>query len=311
MATVFNKKVPEGFEEPTQLPDSEKQAKTWQIENYRWWEENPMRYDWADSIGAKEFTREFFSEIDRRFFENAHEYLKDKNNLPFNEFVGFKTLRDRDVLEIGAGLGSHAQLLAEHAKSFCGIDITDYAVRSTRKRIELFGSKADILKMDAEKMEFPDSSFDFVWSWGVIHHSANTRKVLEEIYRVLRPGGKAVIMVYHRGWWNYYLTGFLRAFATGDLFKHKSLAQSVQSHTDGALARYYSCAEWRRLTGDLFDIEWIETRGPKSDVILLPASATKRLLMHCLPSSLSLFLTRLLRMGTFLISSLRKVQTSL
>ncbi|MBK7629848.1 MAG: class I SAM-dependent methyltransferase [Ignavibacteriales bacterium] len=58
-----------------------------------------------------------------------------------------------------------------------------------------------MLKMDAEALQFEDNSFDFVWSWGVIHHSSNTRKILEEIQRVLKPGGEAIIMVYHRSIW--------------------------------------------------------------------------------------------------------------
>jgi ubiquinone/menaquinone biosynthesis C-methylase UbiE len=63
--------------------------------------------------------------------------------------------------------------------------------------------------MDAEHLAFPDASFDFVWSWGVIHHSSNTWQIVGEIQRVLKPGGTAVIMVYHRGWWNYYVWGML------------------------------------------------------------------------------------------------------
>jgi ubiquinone/menaquinone biosynthesis C-methylase UbiE len=69
-----------------------------------------------------------------------------------------------------------------------GVDITDYAVKSTRDRLRLMGLKGDIIRIDAEHMGFPDNSFDFVWSWGVIHHSSNTENVLREILRVLRQG---------------------------------------------------------------------------------------------------------------------------
>ena len=51
---------------------------------------------------------------------------------------------------------------------------------------------------NAEILSFEDESFDFVYSWGVLHHSPNTRKCFDEIYRVLRPGGKAKIMIYHK-----------------------------------------------------------------------------------------------------------------
>jgi len=91
---------------------------------------------------------------------------------------------------VGVGCGSHAQLLAPpRAGSYTGIDLTDYAVECTRRRFWAIGLDGRIQQMDAENMEFPDASFDFVWSWGVIHHSSDTRKALAEITRVLRPGG--------------------------------------------------------------------------------------------------------------------------
>ena len=59
--------------------------------------------------------------------------------------------------------------------------------------------------MDAEHLEFPDETFDFVWSWGVIHHSANTEAIIREIHRVLKPGGEARVMVYHRNSINFWI----------------------------------------------------------------------------------------------------------
>jgi len=304
----LKKETVAGFNGPNKLPESEAEAKLWQQKNYLWWQENPMRYDWKDEIPAEEFSKDFYLEIDRRFFGNAEEYLNgQKNSPPFDEFVHFSDLKNKDVLEIGVGNGSHAQLLALSSEEFAGIDLTDYAVKSTRERFKIFGLKGDIRKMDAEKMEFPDNSFDFVWSWGVIHHSSNTRKVLEEIKRVLRPSGKAVIMVYHRGWWNYYVTGLLRGLINSDFLRGKTLVESVQLNTDGALARYFSFSDWKRITKDLFKIEKMETRGPKTDIILLPPGEIKSFLMKALPMPLSRFLTREMRMGVFLISRLHKL----
>ena len=97
------------------------------------------------------------------------------------------------------------------------------------------------LKMDAEALQFEDNSFDFIWSWGVIHHSANTRKILEEIHRVLKPGGESIIMVYHRSIWSYYIaSGFIQGILLGKLFKYGSLKNLVQNLTDGFTARHYS-----------------------------------------------------------------------
>jgi len=293
----FEKKIPKGFKKSISLPGSEDEARVWQEENRRWWNENPMRYDWNSKIKPEEFSKEFYQEIDSRFFSNAEEYFPaDKK--PFDFLIDFSSLVNKDVLEIGVGSGSHAQLLAENAKSFIGIDITDYAVNSAKKRFEIFNLPGKIIKMDAETLDFKDNSFDFVWSWGVIHHSSNTEKILKEIKRVLRPGGEAVIMVYHKGWWNYYFMGIVKGVISGELFKTKSLHKTVQFFTDGAIARYYTISGWRFLMRNILKLNYAAVFGPNSDALRLPRSV---------PHAIAGFFTHNLRMGSFLVSRLKKV----
>ena len=218
---------------------------TWQQQNRSWWEANPMRYDWNERIGANENSREFYEEIDRRHFFDAAQYTPPQTQ-PFDELVPFDRLEKMDVLEIGVGNGSHAQLIAPHCGSYTGVDITEYAVSSTRRRFDLFGIEGTIVQMDAEQLEFPNNSFDLIWTWGVIHHSANTEQILRKMRRVLRPGGQAVVMVYHRSFLYYYLfNGFFRGIICGGLLKTRSLHKLVQLSTDGAIARFYSPSEWR------------------------------------------------------------------
>ena len=297
--------TPSGFVEPTMLPRSKEEAAEWQEANYAWWETHPMRYDWKEKLPHAEFSKEFFLEIDRRFFSNAKEYLLWRE-IPFDTLIDFGSLKKKDVLEIGVGNSSHAQILAQHSKSFTGIDITDYAIKSNLQRFNIFNLQGKILKMDAEKLAFPDGSFDFVWSWGVIHHSSNTERILKEIWRVLRPGGEAIIMVYHRGWWNYYFTELVRGIVSGELLKTSSLHTSAQLHTDGALARYYKISGWRALVKNLFAVEWIKIMGPKTDVILLPEKL-KAIVMKIIPNNVNKFFTNRLKMGSFLVSKLKKL----
>ncbi len=299
-------KLPSGFSNPTELPDSETTGE-WQNQNRSWWENNPMRYDWGDRIPAEEFSKEFYEEIDQRFFFDASRYMPPKNR-PFDEIIPFADLATKDVLEIGVGNGSHAQLIAPHCKSYTGIDLTDYAVKSTSKRFEVFGLKGGIRQMDAEKLEFPDASFDFIWTWGVIHHSANTGRILQEMHRVLRPGGRATIMVYHRSFlYHYIATGLFRGILQGGFFKGRSLHELEQLHTDGAIARFYRPAEWRALIESKgFTLEMEMIKGQKSEVFLLPASRFKERLMAMLPNALSRFITNTCRQGSFLITTIRK-----
>lgn len=299
----FKKDLPRGFNAPTELPRSRREENEWQSANYSWWESHPMRYDWEEELGVREFSREFYERIDDRFFRNAAEYLK-RMPIPFGELIDFEGLKNMDILEIGVGNGSHAGLLARYAKSFAGIDLTDYAVKSTQKRFEVFGIGGTIRKMDAERLEFPDESFDFVWSWGVIHHSSSTEKILREIRRVLKPGGKAVIMVYHRGWWNYYVTETIYGIVSGNIFRTGSLHGSVQLHTDGALARYYTFSGWRKAVSGLFNSQKMETFGPKTDILLLPGGKIKSVVSKIFPNWLNRFLAHDLKMGSFLVSRL-------
>jgi len=302
--TASQKTVPMEFSGPTVLPDSAERRRTWQELNRAWWQSHPMRYDWKQRIEHPDFSKEFYEEIDRRFFADARAYMPWKR-VPFDALIDFEGLADQDVLEIGVGSGSHAALLARHARSFTGIDLTDYAVRSTSSRLRSFGLPDSVVQMDAEQMSFPDRSFDFVWSWGVIHHSSDTRTVLKEIARVLRPGGRAVTMVYHRNAWNYYVIGGLvHGLLRGRLFETGSLHRTVQLQTDGALARYYSAAEWRSLAEEFFAVERIRIYGSKAEVVPLPAGRLKQVVMRSLPPVVARFFTNTCRWGQFLVSEL-------
>lgn len=297
--------APKNFDSPEKLPTSSDDAKKWQQANRTWWEQNPMRYHWKEKVPAEQGSKEFFDEIDRRFFNDAKCGIPSKA-IPFDSLIPFDDLKKQVVLEIGVGSGSHAGLIAPRALSYTGIDLTDYAVKMTTSRMKLLGLTSVIKRMDAEKMEFPDNSFDFVWSWGVIHHSSNTSQVLNEIHRVLRPGGKAVIMVYYRGWWNYYVFGVLWGIFRGDLFRTRSLSRSTQEHTDGAFARYYSKSSWVALASRQFSVSNVSVSGNKADLFPLPAGSIKNLMMKFTPNVIVSFMLRKFNMGSFVISNLRK-----
>ena len=126
-----------------------------------------------------------------------------------HDFAKFSEGRNQDILEIGVGMGTdHSEWANSKPKSLTGIDLTPRAIQHTKKRFKLFGLKSDLKKGDAEKLPFLDSSFDLIYSWGVLHHSPNTETAIKEVYRVLRKGGIARIMIYHK----YSLTGYMLWF---------------------------------------------------------------------------------------------------
>ena len=307
---------PRDFDSPVVLPRTAEQNREWQETNRSWWENHPMRYDFSESVTPAEFTKEFYEEIDRRFFSDVRTFMP-WDQIPFDPLIDFQALGKKDVLEIGVGNGSHAQLISLYAGSYTGIDLTDYAVKSTTKRLELLDAtrpstaailpKPSVIRMDAEQLDFAENSFDFIWSWGVIHHSANTRKIVEEIHRVLRPGGTATVMVYYRNFWNYYIfAGLFAGVIQGTLWKTKSLHQTRQKFIDGAIARYYTIPEWRSLVSDLFSVEDVKICGSKSELLPLPSGKFKTRLQSMIPNSLGRLLTNQCRMGMFLVSTLKK-----
>jgi SAM-dependent methyltransferase len=259
-----------------------------QTESRRWWDANPMSYDWHKTIIPAEGTREFYEEIDRRFFSSSSFYRDPLPSArPFQRWIPFDLLRGKRVLEIGCGLGSHAQLMSEAGCNLTCIDLTDRAVENTSRRLNLCGLPADVRRMDAEEMGFADDEFDFVWSWGVIHHSAHTERILEQVYRVLKPGGEFRFMVYHRpSLSGLYSLG--RGFFAGKFFQGMSARQVLSFYTDGYLARFYTRRELRDLLLHC-GFARIETRvlGQKTELLPLPGKGAlgslKRVLLRAIP----------------------------
>jgi hypothetical protein len=113
-------------------------------------------------------------------------------------------------------------------------------------------------------------------------------------------------MVYYRSWWNYNVSGLLRALSEGQWRKVTRLHHVSQSATDGAIARYYKPSEWLAETRDLFTMDSTEIHGLKSDLVLLPHGRLKQFLMNLIPDALARFMTRHLRMGSLLVAQMRK-----
>jgi len=120
-------------------------------------------------------------------------------------FAEFEASTGKRVLEIGVGLGADHQRFAEAGAVLSGIDLTNRGVEITRRRFEKLGLKSDLQVGDAEQLAFPDNTFDSVYAWGVVHHSPDTQRTVREILRVLKPGGEARVMIYHK----YSLVAFM------------------------------------------------------------------------------------------------------
>lgn len=113
-------------------------------------------------------------------------------------FAEFEKWKDQKVLEIGVGLGADHELFCRNGADTYGIDLTIRAVEHTNNRLNALGLKSNIKQGDAENLDFLDETFDCVYSWGVLHHSPDTQRAVNEVFRVLKRGGIANVMIYQK-----------------------------------------------------------------------------------------------------------------
>lgn len=126
--------------------------------------------------------------------------------MPLAELAG------KTVLEVGPGAGGHSALFAKHGAHMTSLDITPARARATEAKFRLMGERAEqchAINGDSENLPFADASFDIVYSNGVLHHTLDTEKAIAEVHRVLKPGGRAVIMLYCKSSWHYWINMFL------------------------------------------------------------------------------------------------------
>ena len=243
------------------------------------WQAHPCGTKFADAEAGS-----------RKFFElvTQHRYQKEWHIPAAAGFAGSKDLR---VLEVGCGLGTDGAQFAQAGAEYTGVDLTQAAIDLAKRHFELLDLRGAFRVADAERLDFPDNSFDVVYSHGVLHHTPDTAGAVREIHRVLRPGGKAVVMLYHRNSYNYRINiSMLRRagvhllrWNSGLKLVHRVTGESedslreharelktkpeylnseefLSSNTDGAgnpLARVYSRSEAR----DLFrDFARVKTR---------------------------------------------------
>ena len=244
--------------------------------NRSWWSLNPMTYDWRGEIDLEPRTKAWFAEIDRRFVDASRPYLTDRR--PFDRIMP-DNLHEQRVLEIGCGMGLHSLELARRGAEVHAIDLTEKAVEATRARMKEFEVDADVRQADAEALPYRDRTFDLVWSWGVIHHSARTTRVVREIARVTKPGGQARVMVYNRqGTAARYI--LLRHYLLGGEFLRHSSDETLWRWTDGYTARYYHQEQFEDLFRGFFEDVSSVLLAQEVDTVPLPRRARSLVAPH-------------------------------
>jgi SAM-dependent methyltransferase len=161
------------------------------VEAEDFWSESQPGFRFS---GHQPGTPEFFDEVERHRYEL-------EPHIP--EVVQFERWGDRDVLEVGCGIGTDGARFARSRATYTGVDQSDRAIGLAQRRFDLEGLAGQFQSCSATDLPFDDGSFDLVYSHGVIHHIEETEQAVDEIHRVLRPQGTALVMVYHQDSFNY------------------------------------------------------------------------------------------------------------
>ena len=176
------------------------------------WQANPLC---ANGISHPLGSREFFE-----VYNGQREEIESvEYSYRLHEYKNFK---DKKVLDVGCGNGYVLSKYATEGAEVFGVDITQASVDLCNKRFGYLGLKGHFQVADAQAIPFPDDTFDCVCSMGVLHHVPDTQKAINEIYRVLKPGGRLIVMFYHRNSAKYKLK--YRVFSW---FSGKSMEQLV------------------------------------------------------------------------------------
>lgn len=158
------------------------------------WDANPCQSKLSDQRER----RQYFDEISYKRYHGREWHI------PI--IAKFKEFRDKDFLEVGCGIGTDGLEFAKHGARYVGIDLSPKSLALAKERFELFNVRGVFQTVNAEeRIPFPDNSFDHIYSFGVIHHSPKTEAIVDEMYRVLRPGGTFTIMIYNRSSINYHI----------------------------------------------------------------------------------------------------------
>jgi len=165
----------------------------------------------------------------------------------------FADHRGEAVLEVGAGMGTDLVQFAANGAHCTDLDLSSGHLEHARRNFALRHLEGRFKHGDGESLPFEDNEFDLVYSNGVIHHTPDTQGVIAEMLRVVKPGGKAIIMVYAENSWHYWnrivldqgiVNGDFESVSPGEIM---SRSVEISSQEQRPLVKVYTAARLREM----------------------------------------------------------------
>ena len=224
----------------------------------RFWSDNPMIHPGNDFNWHNATPEEIYAHVEGLLRSEKGTHFQGPDGPILDNFIDYSSLRGATVLEIGYGVGWLLNELSKVAEDVQGIDLSEshFSLSSHRFRDT---PNVHVKVASAEAIPFPDGHFDFVASFGLLHHAESDQRCYDEVYRVLKPGGRAFLMLYRKGgpkyWWQkMFKQGLLKV----GLFRHgfdvaafiNSITDAYEEDSPGApISRHYTRRDLRRLLG--------------------------------------------------------------
>ncbi len=148
-------------------------------------------------------TREYFDQVEQR------KYFVEPHIPPFADFPRWK---GKKVLEIGCGIGTDSINFARAGADLTVLELSGETLAICKKRFEVFGVRARFLTGSVEELSsiVPVERYDLIYAFGVIHHTPNPRRGVEEIMKYMGPGSELRLMLYAKLSWKNLLIAIER-----------------------------------------------------------------------------------------------------
>lgn len=220
-----------------------------------WWENHPFTWgiskesrDLVGRIDPSKMNLDYFEEVERKFRKHTRGGAQEDGQPLFSKLIDYAWIKGKKILDIAVGSGFSMIAFIKGGGNVVGIDITEFAIDQTKRNLACRGLTGEAIKMDAQKMSFPDASFDFANAWGCLMHMPDTQQAINEIYRVLKPRGMAFAYMYNRSSWPFWFNIiFLRGILLGKLITYRfDIDRLTSRYSDGfsvggnMLAKFYT-----------------------------------------------------------------------
>jgi len=153
-----------------------------------YWNAHPHGVEYAEQQNLEPGTSAFFEHIRPCMSPYRFPWLMARIEREAAQLDG------KRLLDAGCGLGYDSLEFLRRGVRVTAIDISASAVELARRQFAIAGVRADAVEVaNVLGLPYADATFDAVWSNGVLYYSGDMPRAMSEIWRVLRPGGRAII----------------------------------------------------------------------------------------------------------------------